>query len=73
MNAHSPWTPWFTPSDAPTEDTGVAIGDIVYLITGSPDMVVTDACECGEVTVAWYDDHNGMNVESFPEEVLVYV
>lgn len=49
-----------------------AIGDVVSLITGSPDMVVIAVCEAGVVEVAWYDEFNGMNVDVlFPVEALV--
>ena len=67
--------------DEATNDTGIpagydetefAIGDIVTLITGSPDMVVISTCECDTVEVAWYDD-DGMNIEVFPVEALVAV
>lgn len=73
MNAqsYSPWISYpFTPSTEGAEDAFV-IGDIVTLITGSPDMVITDVCECGEVTACWYDG-NGIQFYGFPAEALVY-
>lgn len=53
-----------------TDDTGPAIGDIVSLASGSPDMTVISVCECGTVEVAWYDD-NGMNIDVFPVGALI--
>ena len=53
-----------------TDDTGTAIGDIVSLASGSPDMTVISVCECGTVEVAWYDD-NGMNIDVFPVGALI--
>ncbi len=51
---------------------GFVVGDIVSLVTGSPDMVVLDVCEeCGTVDVAWYDD-SGFNILSLPEDALYY-
>jgi uncharacterized protein YodC (DUF2158 family) len=69
MNAFSPWFNGVQPPE--TDDVGFEIGDIVRLITGGPDFVVTDVCECGEVTVCWYDD-NGIQFYGLPEEALVY-
>ena len=47
-----------------------AIGDIVSLASGSPDMTVISLCECGTAEVAWYDD-NGMNIDVFPLAALI--
>ncbi len=43
-------------------------GDIVWLVSGGPDMTVIDVCpDCGEVEVAWFSDGgDGFNVEQFP-------
>ena len=60
----------FVMFDDDTDDTGPAIGDIVSLASGSPDMTVISVCECGTVEVAWYDD-NGMNIDVFPVGALV--
>ncbi len=52
------------------EFDGPAIGDIVQLASGSPDMTVIDFCdECGEATVAYYDGN--MVVMTFPIEALL--
>lgn len=60
------------PLGADTEDDDeLIVGDVVQLLTGSVDMVVIAACDCGTVEVAWYDDFGGMQVEVFPAEVLV--
>ncbi|RWP19247.1 MAG: hypothetical protein EOR00_09065 [Mesorhizobium sp.] len=65
-------SPWFSVEAVqPTEDDGFIIGDTVTLVTGSPDMVVVDVCECGSVDVVWYDE-GGFNEASLPEEALVY-
>lgn len=54
-------------------DVGFEVGDVVALVTGSTDFVITAMCEeCGDVEVAWYDDHGGMQFASLPEEALVY-
>jgi len=53
-----------------TDDTGPAIGDIVQLASGSPDMTVISLCPHGCVEVAWYDD-NGMNIDVFPIAALI--
>ncbi len=54
-------------------DLGYEAGDIVQLITGSPDFVVTTVCdECGDVHVTWYDDHGGLQFAVLPEEAIVY-
>ena len=61
----------FATLDLDDEFDGPAIGDIVQLASGSPDMTVIDYCDdCGEAVVAWYD-HNGMNVDVFPIDALV--
>lgn len=57
--------------DAADEFEGFVVGDIVSLVTGSPDMVVVDVCECGSVDVVWYDE-DGFNEASLPEEALYY-
>ncbi len=52
------------------EFDGPAIGDIVQLASGSPDMTVIDFCdECGDATVAYYDGN--MVVMTFPIEALI--
>jgi len=59
-------------SDTAADDefNGPAVGDIVQLASGSPDMTVIDYCdECDEVTVAFYD--GAMTLMTFPVEALV--
>lgn len=51
-------------------NTEPAIGDIVSLASGSPDMTVISLCDCGTAEVAWYDD-NGMNTDVFPLAALI--
>lgn len=51
-------------------NTEPAIGDIVSLASGSPDMTVISLCDCGTAEVAWYDD-NGMNIDVFPIAALI--
>lgn len=54
------------------ETDGFVVGDIVNLITGSPDLAVLSACdECGSVEVAWFDGAS-LSVQFLPEEVLVH-
>lgn len=51
---------------------GFVAGDIVNLITGSPDLAVLSACdECGSVEVAWFDGAS-LSVQFLPEEAMVY-
>jgi len=50
-----------------------AVGDIVSLIVGGPDMVVISVCECSTVEVAWATTSGDVMVDVFPEEALVYV
>lgn len=74
MDAHgySPWNGSYPSTMEEVKDgESFVIGDIVALVTGSPDFVVVDVCECGSVHVAWYDD-NGMNDSYLPEEALVH-
>ncbi|MBZ9888113.1 DUF2158 domain-containing protein [Mesorhizobium sp. BR1-1-3] len=58
-------------AEAITEDA-FDVGDIVTLLTGSPLMTVIGVCDCGSVEIAFYDDHRGLVIESFPEETLVH-
>ena len=60
----------FATLDIDDEYDGPAVGDIVQLASGSPDMTVIDFCdECGEATVAYYDGN--MVVMTLPVEALV--
>jgi len=55
MNAQSPWTPWFTPSDASVEEDGLEVGDVVTLRGQGQLMTVEDYCDdCGAVDVVWF-------------------
>ena len=60
----------FATLDIDDEYDGPAVGDIVQLASGSPDMTVIDYCdECDDVTVAFYD--GSMTVMTLPVEALV--
>ncbi|RWO08215.1 hypothetical protein [Mesorhizobium sp.] len=62
----------FADPTASVDFDGFVAGDIVNLITGSPDLVVLSACdECGSVEVAWFDGAS-LSVQFLPEEVLVH-
>ena len=64
---------FYTTFQQPTDEPKREVGDVVCLVTGSPDMVVVDVCEdCGTVEVAWYDE-GGMNHDVSPEEAIVDV
>lgn len=69
MNAHAD-SPWLNATPTPERDDFMP-GDIVQLLTGSPLMIVLDACgECGEVDVAFYDSE--LHILALPEEALVH-
>jgi uncharacterized protein YodC (DUF2158 family) len=70
MNAHASFG--FSDVNGFPDVDAFALGDIVTLLTGSPLFTVIGACECGGVEIAFYDDHNGLVIESFPEEALVH-
>lgn len=55
----------------PIDDDEPAIGDIVSLASGSPDMTVISLCDdCQSAECAWYDDY-GMNIDVFPIAALI--
>lgn len=51
---------------------GFALGDIVSLVSGGPDMTVISVFESGCYEVAWFDG-DGLGIECFPGEALDYV
>ncbi|TGP65437.1 DUF2158 domain-containing protein [Mesorhizobium sp. M2D.F.Ca.ET.225.01.1.1] len=70
MNASSPW---FNATPIPETDDAFEVGDIVNLIVGGPDMVVTGVCdECGDITVHWIKIDGDVMSDVFPEEALAY-
>lgn len=51
-------------------DPGFEVGDIVRLITGSPEMVIISISDPDIAEVCWYDDFSGLNIEALPLEAL---
>lgn len=51
-------------------DHNFEIGDIVRLITGSPEMVIISIGDHDIAEVCWYDDFGGLNIEALPLEAL---